>query len=781
MPNFAGVNAKVHLLVCDLAKTTTTYLEQKKCENATKNAAIAEDALQTGRILQETHIADDGRRVQFLGEYMDMPFLIVQAGAELFKETKDEGIQVGSGKNVFQRSHIDRRGPVMSAPRMSASETASADSEQPIGKGIASKASQRRSSRHGSHTEYSVHGSTSQDEGSVSAQAIHPLLARKTYAPEVIPKALALQISLSRASFIKSAKPGNNRRQDIKIDVFFNGELSHSRYVAARVKEEDLKSVIFAGSRVEIMVERAWIICPKTQNPDGSLREGKKGTMQTANERWRDFGDALRKEADRYGVDRRGERAPLGQYLMALADMKMPKAVDGMQIKGGPKFGIVDVVLSYGEGKKLHAGTEYLTIPSRMADSHYRPPWKWDEQTLTENEEAEENRRAAVDEDTDGDVIMDEAGHSDGIRIQDFAAAGQTPTAESGSKARRQSLRSQEHAKATPGVTATTTLSSGHGAPTPAEQPRTASPDAVATPSTLPTPADTAHSSSISRVVLSSNQRVFKDVALSKPYHLKDAQSSNAATSSSAASSGQPLSNSSRGRIPDRPNFDAGISSTPPTPAESSPVVQRSPSQRRQSASNVTSSSPTRLTLTFKRGEKAKRRNSSQAASQASTPSSQAATPDSRRVAAPITSPPGTMGPPPNRPIAIPKSRARNRSNRNRNRKVSGGDYETFTYSEQVLAEHHPTHLCQDSAITYAEKVEQGDAVGVSGRLRRQSSGTGLEAKNKESLASADGSMNNAGLTDGSAGVLRQIRSERQGVFSAEGILFGVRFVVGTE
>ncbi len=145
------------------------------------------------------------------------------------------------------------------------------------------------------------------------------------------------------------------RADGVKIDVYLNGALCGSDYVPRRYSSENYTCtehiVRFTGSRIGRMVEKPWVFVPSGQNPDGSLREPPPGKAADAGaqQRWIDISDSLIAEADKIGRNAKGERPVIGEYLESLAQEPMPKEVEDMQKAGSLKFGILDVVVIWGE------------------------------------------------------------------------------------------------------------------------------------------------------------------------------------------------------------------------------------------------------------------------------------------------------------------------------------------------------------------------------------------------------------------------------------------------
>lgn len=192
------------------------------------------------------------------------------------------------------------------------------------------------------------------------------------YKPALDPHALCLTVFLSPSSFLQATDvaAGTKETFDIKIDVFFNGSLCGSHYVPKRFSSETYamteQIVRFTGRRLGRLIEKPWIIVPAGQNPDGGLREHRRGKVAYAGaqQRWKDISDALMAEADNMGRDGKGERPVLGEYLETLAELPMPLEVEDMQKAGGPKFGVLDAVVTWGTGYKDGPDSPYITEPT---------------------------------------------------------------------------------------------------------------------------------------------------------------------------------------------------------------------------------------------------------------------------------------------------------------------------------------------------------------------------------------------------------------------------------
>lgn len=206
-------------------------------------------------------------------------------------------------------------------------------------------------------------------------QAIIDEHRRKPSAPPLIPHALCLTVFLSKFSFMRSHGEIGRRFNDIKIDVFFNGQLCASTYVPERLRADghSLKSHIvrFTGCRVGRVLEKPWMIVPPGQEPNGAIRQYKRdgGLYSVAKQRWASISEALANEAGKLERDKNGKLTVLGDYLDSLAKLDMPTEVSEMQKVGGPKFGVIDVVVITGKGHKDEAGHPFLHEPKQIRSS----------------------------------------------------------------------------------------------------------------------------------------------------------------------------------------------------------------------------------------------------------------------------------------------------------------------------------------------------------------------------------------------------------------------------
>ena len=419
MPSYMCGSTRISLSVADLAKSTTASAIHKVGPEAAlliQNVAnelkkdIAERTLPEIPILTEEQWPS---HLRFIGANQDMPFLMVQAGKDLFNPISSRrSSQVLSVSSTVEQTH-DGGSPQSSDTSFSSLTTLESTTEvspedeisllipsDVQADGIKSQSPvqvaggvQKPVVHSEDRTKASSSESIALNTSSVitsPCQTKEPELRRSsvpsarlvpdrrpTFCPEMKPQALCLTVQLSKKSFLRKRK---SKPLDVKIDIYFNGGLCASAYVPERMCSESNVADLtqrFAGRRIERLLERPWIIIPPGQTPAGTLREhkrSKKGGYSGALHRWTAINELLREEAEKEGRNRWGDLSVLGDYLDSLSRLKMPKEVEDLQKAGGPKFGVLDVVLTTGHGKKYEPDYGYLSEPAPMKTSEFKIP-----------------------------------------------------------------------------------------------------------------------------------------------------------------------------------------------------------------------------------------------------------------------------------------------------------------------------------------------------------------------------------------------------------------------
>jgi hypothetical protein len=411
MPTYYPLQTKVQLHTSTLAETTTSAPERRKGPYATYKTDKAAMKIQNGRVLKETPIAidDDESRLHFIGPNSEVPFFLMHAGEDNSKPPGEETVVERALRKLKLNENRPRKPLVPSFSTMSTltsldpdevfsepehdEEDVAGDSTPRASRAPSMTPSQfalelekRRSSPVKGHrlpAGISSLPAALPDASTVPTNQ-HSLRhgpAIQAQDPTLTPQALGLSFSFSDKSFLRSFDK-QDTLQDVKIDVYVNGDFTESTTVPARQVVENKSKVtrgaisqIITGKRIHHMVERAWVLVPPHQNADGSMRPRNRSRASLAGpeERWNQVNAAILDEADKLGFNNRGERSPVGAYLASLAALPMPAAVEEFQKAGGPKFGVIDIAISVGIGRKFGPTASYLMEPTRMTDKEFVP------------------------------------------------------------------------------------------------------------------------------------------------------------------------------------------------------------------------------------------------------------------------------------------------------------------------------------------------------------------------------------------------------------------------
>ena len=385
MPTFWSTSTQVHLSISKPLPTSGTASTRQSTaaptpvDEPTTRLSVADEILVEDPLID----SESSRHLSFLGTRQDMPFFMARVGRDLFHHLFDSQIPrekrpgrlhlPGSSEqsssetttstpatdmSIDGQDSLDAR----SLPLDSLHSTSGRLIKRPTSPSAISTQSARLS------------GSAADSSFAVRRQAhltpstpSTPVLART---PPLTPRSLSLTVNLSKASFLpmpdKSSKP-----QDILITVFFNGEFVASRLVPTRVVKGvmnlDELTQTFSGRKVDRTTEHKWVLVPPGQNPDGALRTLKrsKGAYAGSGERWSQISAALLAEAEVWGAGKDDDAGVMEQYLKSLALLNMPADVEALQKVGGQKYGIIDIVIAVGIGKKDPPSQHYLREPRR--------------------------------------------------------------------------------------------------------------------------------------------------------------------------------------------------------------------------------------------------------------------------------------------------------------------------------------------------------------------------------------------------------------------------------
>ncbi|KAF2100875.1 hypothetical protein NA57DRAFT_54948 [Rhizodiscina lignyota] len=379
MPTYYASDTKVSLLVSSLDKTTHQTVEYRQSAKQNENVAHSQTELEGGQKLQEVAIKGDAGRVRFLGEYDEVPFLLVRAGLDLFQapivtahgvtkaapdarslqaspasnasqEEQKESGEAGTTVQKGSQSLVQKDGPVDQAPKPFSTVTPKAEGKKRMGSATTAPPTDPRTPL--PHLLRQI--STNSARASVIPE------------PQALPQALSVLVNLGVKSFLRSDDP-----QDIKIEIFLNGIFAGSSFIPAKRsprRDPRAVTVILSGTRCHRVIEKPWILVPPGQNTDGSLRGRKRG-KPTAEDHWGQISEALLNESDSRRHDQSGSRPPTAEYLEHLAKFTAPNDVKNLQKPGGLKLGVVDVIISLGSGERMGPIGARVTSPDKMVDS----------------------------------------------------------------------------------------------------------------------------------------------------------------------------------------------------------------------------------------------------------------------------------------------------------------------------------------------------------------------------------------------------------------------------
>ncbi|KAI4244595.1 MAG: hypothetical protein LQ352_006760 [Teloschistes flavicans] len=191
------------------------------------------------------------------------------------------------------------------------------------------------------------------------------------------PQALCLRVMPGERAFCSIQDPENGRwcTNDLKFDVFLDGELCTSTSVSKHMFSTKEKSrVICSGARIGQVIEKPWSLMPHARDVPGDLSRSssEEDAAKLAEKRWDEISKNLVLAAELSGRSTDDELPALGQYLQSLASIEMPAALPGMLITKVTGFAVIDVVVSTGLRLTKDNSNPYLRKPTRMSIRTFR-------------------------------------------------------------------------------------------------------------------------------------------------------------------------------------------------------------------------------------------------------------------------------------------------------------------------------------------------------------------------------------------------------------------------
>lgn len=413
MPSFLCRSTTIKLSIADLEKSTTTTLITQAGQAQTAHLQTIANEFKKGlneKPLKETPIYTEEEwpsQLRFLGSHQDMPFLLVKASTGLttdssynrassspssmsVPELTEDNTSFGTTELASTLTSFVTVNDIgledeisLVTPTIDTSDDAVTRSSPTPTVYVSCDGSMNSVGTDKVNNGAPVLDPTKVHDHQIKAvEALRSSLLRnrRPHAQqESKPQALCLTVQLSKRSFLPNPYRGVKKIPvfDVKIDIYFNGELCASAYVPERHRSESGIAELtqrFGGRRIDRLLERPWTIVPSGQNADGSLREHKssQGGYVGAQQRWSAISELLKAEAEKGGRNKWGDLSVLGDYLQNLSKLEMPKEVEELQKPGGANYGIIDVVLTTGCGKKDDPDVGYLSKPTRIRTSDLR-------------------------------------------------------------------------------------------------------------------------------------------------------------------------------------------------------------------------------------------------------------------------------------------------------------------------------------------------------------------------------------------------------------------------
>ncbi|KAK5114003.1 hypothetical protein LTR62_003126 [Meristemomyces frigidus] len=355
MPTFHAVGLTATLSVADLQTSCSNIVDKRMGKQQQADADRIYNVFSSGHKLQERPIGADGSTkgvAQYIGSKEDLPFFLVEAG---------EGVQSGAVLdpqlvNVDKQPASNRKGSDNSSltpfgvtpSEVNAGVSVSGSQESAL---VSTPSVRKKRSR--------------KNKGDTATVENDPLTfasfdrARGFLDSLNKPQALCLTIEICDKSFLPTAETGRASGQDLKVEVFLNGELVGISFVNTRGAAVELKNdrLRYTGTRVHRQVEKPWVY--DTRSAVG---------YKPAAVRWDDISRKLQYEAESRGLNKWGDSSPSAEFLLALSQTSLPAHLHDRH-----GLAIMDVVVTAGRGRKYGPDTSYMTIPRRLDDPSYEP------------------------------------------------------------------------------------------------------------------------------------------------------------------------------------------------------------------------------------------------------------------------------------------------------------------------------------------------------------------------------------------------------------------------
>ncbi|KAL8704567.1 MAG: hypothetical protein Q9201_002259 [Fulgogasparrea decipioides] len=398
MPTFYARSLNIRLSVADIAKTVTpnpaTTLSTEGVAKADRVLEQFEAATEHGTLAETPLWGDhDGCRLGFLGERQEPPFLMVHAKPDYpfrtmhaTKRKKPPPLRLTTHNGDSQDSSLtDLPSSPLSplpTPDSTGSQVGQTSRDEPNEtgasihpfdgagedeEGLASTGSQQENQESTASqlaaaepVQNFEHG----DRPHISGPHDQDKLLEQPFSPPE-PQALCLRVLPGKRSFLAlDPNLDGSNQNDLKVDVFLNGDLCTSAYFSEKPRNvKDHGRHIYSGARTGRLVEKPWILMPPATDTSRGADPlvPRTQSVEGARSRWAKIAHALMSAAETTGRNSRDELPGIGQYLQSLASLPVPAALPALVTTG--QFAVIDVVVSTGKGRKDDVSGIYLARP----------------------------------------------------------------------------------------------------------------------------------------------------------------------------------------------------------------------------------------------------------------------------------------------------------------------------------------------------------------------------------------------------------------------------------
>lgn len=383
MPKYYGAGIDARLSVCSLGASTDTAFVRR--EHHGPELERLDSILRGSTTLTESTIPLQGDigRVHYIGPNEEFPLVLVRAGKPCDREYPNKTNEpeshprshiIATEKKMMPASSSQKHAGVLAPSISERAVIGAASGATKPSKNIISLKPSTWTPKHGNRCQdakpqfakpWPVTGRIQDATKRLSRTSA----AKITKVAQPDPKALCLTVELAPQCFNRDAVPG--RDDDAKVEVFVNGQFSGYRFIPSR--QSSHKATItaqFSGYKCDRVLEYPFIVHPSS---DANYINGREDLQpDLARQTWNTINKQLAQQAYSAGRNILGERPPSANYLLSLAEIDIPDSLANEALPKGMTFGIVDVIVTLGKGKKAEVSAGYLKKPQASIDRDFR-------------------------------------------------------------------------------------------------------------------------------------------------------------------------------------------------------------------------------------------------------------------------------------------------------------------------------------------------------------------------------------------------------------------------